>query len=301
MSCSSSTTPRSVRVPLSRTRTKISPSPSFEAHLWPSARPCTLLPRIHPPAKLVRLDTVSANSDAPACYRIHNIGFIQSYFWRNAGFDVIHDIPELHEYSARYDPTVIPIGQDATATIATSAEALPAPTQRRSGSTGYYTSADYHALYKSGELTPLAVAEAVLPLIRRDSNPRGKHSVAFLESNVDKVRAAAEASTQRYKDGKPLGPLDGILVAVKDELNMEGYKRTLGSKLDFTGGIQGTSWCVKKWQEAGAIVIGKTTMHELGLGESFLPVSRSLDPLPTHPLSYDCKWKNARNENAPRQ
>ncbi|KAF9884663.1 hypothetical protein FE257_001356 [Aspergillus nanangensis] len=190
---------------------------------------------------------------------IHSVGVIQNYFWRNAGFNVIRDIPHLHEYSARYDPTVIPIAHNA------SVAPLPVPTHRRTGPKGYYTSADYHALYKSGELTPLAVVETLLPLIRRDTSPPGKHSVAFLESNAAKVRAAAEASTQRYKEGKSLGPLDGIPVAVKDELHMEGYKRTVGSKLDFTNGIKGTSWCVKKWEEAGAIVVGKTTMHELGL------------------------------------
>lgn len=84
---------------------------------------------------------------------------------------------------------------------------------------------------------------------------------------MDRIRAAAEASTARYKNGTSLGPLDGVPVGVKDEVDMEGYKRTLGSKLDFTCKSGGTSWCVKKWQEAGAIVIGKTTMHELGLGE----------------------------------
>ncbi|KAF7592043.1 hypothetical protein BBP40_000766 [Aspergillus hancockii] len=192
---------------------------------------------------------------------IHNVNFIQSYFWRNAGFDVIRDIPHLKQYAARYDPTVIPVRGGKSNVLSE----LPAPSQRRRGSSGYYTSADYHALYKSGDLTPLAVAEALMPLIRRDTQPAGKHSIAFLDSQVERVRAAAEASTKRYKNGKPLGPLDGVLVAVKDEVHIEGYRRTLGSKLDFTGDFEGTSWCVKKWEEAGAIIVGKTTMHELGL------------------------------------
>ena len=29
-----------------------------------------------------------------------------------------------------------------------------------------------------------------------------------------------------------------------------------------------TSWCVQKWEEAGAVIIGKLNMHELGLGMS---------------------------------
>lgn len=143
---------------------------------------------------------------------------------------------------------------------------LPSPA-RRLGKQNYYTSADYHALYKAGELTPVDVVETLLPLVRRDAQPPGKHSVAFLELQVKAIRAAADASAARYKKGQPLGPLDGVPVAVKDEVHMEGYRRRLGSKLDFKYDLEGTSWCVKKWEEAGAIVIGKTTMHELGLGE----------------------------------
>lgn len=104
-------------------------------------------------------------------------------------------------------------------------------------------------------------------MIQRDTKPPGKSAIGFLESKIDIVRAAAAASTKRYRDGKPLGPLDGVPVAVKDEVHLKGYKRTLGSKLDFSHGFDETSWCVEKWEEAGAVVIGKTTMHEIGIGE----------------------------------
>ncbi|EGE80878.1 amidase [Blastomyces dermatitidis ATCC 18188] len=186
---------------------------------------------------------------------------LQAYLWRNAGFNIVRELPALKDYPPRYDPTVTPIADSSTA----HQSSLPLPTQKRDGQ-GYYTSADYHALYLSGDLTPTAVVEALFPLIRRDVNPPGEHSLAFLESKIDIIRAAAAASTERYKTGKPLGPLDGVPVAVKDEVDLEGYKRTLGSRLDFTGKTNRTAWCVKKWEEAGAIVVGKTSMHELGLG-----------------------------------
>ncbi|ODH12579.1 hypothetical protein ACO22_08125 [Paracoccidioides brasiliensis] len=187
-------------------------------------------------------------------------GFIQSALWRIAGFDVVRNVPGLNDYQPRYDPTVTPIANPSEAKHSS----LPSPSQRRDG-LGYYTSADYHALYLSGELTPTAVVEALLPLIRRDTSPCGEYSIGFLETKADIARAAAAASTERYKNGNPLGPLDGVPVAVKDEVDIEGYKRTLGSKLDFTGAENRTAWCVKKWEEAGAVVIGKTSMHELGL------------------------------------
>ncbi|KAL2863709.1 amidase [Aspergillus lucknowensis] len=196
---------------------------------------------------------------------ISSVGFIQGYMWRSAGLGTIHDIPGLDQYPVRYDPTVIPVHRGEKPRPGATG-ALPAPNKKRSGKTGYYTSADYHALYKSGDLTPTQVVDAILSVVRRDTEPPGKHSVAFLESVVEKARAAAEASTQRYKNDRPLGPLDGIPVTVKDEVHMERYHRTLGTVMDFTGDFAGsTSWCVKKWEEAGAIVIAKATMHELGL------------------------------------
>lgn len=136
----------------------------------------------------------------------------------------------------------------------------------------YWSVADYHELYLSGALTPLAVAESLLPLIRRDIVPRSDHSVAFVNSNVDLVLQAATASTQRYKEGKSLGILDGIPVGVKDELDVAGYRTFSGRKgnekiFDLK---TKTVWPVQKWQEAGIIVMGKLNMHEIGAGESDL-------------------------------
>ncbi|EPS25606.1 hypothetical protein PDE_00540 [Penicillium oxalicum 114-2] len=190
---------------------------------------------------------------------IHNIKFFQSYFWRNAGFDVIHKIPNLKRYTGRSDPTVIPLGSSSHG------HGQETVCRKRTSNRQHYTCADYHAWYNSGETTPVAVITTLLKSVQRDCTPAREHSTAFLESQIDLIRAAAEASSERYRQGKPLGVLDGVPVAVKDEVHVAGYKRTLGTKLDFKHGSDGTSWCVQQWQDAGAIIIGKTTMHELGL------------------------------------
>ena len=57
------------------------------------------------------------------------------------------------------------------------------------------------------------------------------------------------------------------MIRFPDELDLEGYSKCLGSCKDFTssnGAI--TSWCVQRWEEAGAVILGKLNMHELGLG-----------------------------------
>ena len=144
------------------------------------------------------------------------------------------------------------------------------PTQldtERSSAPRYYTGADYHNLYKSSKLTPTAVAKALLKLVQRKSTHPGAHSVAWLEAREDLILKAAEASTARYKSGQPIGPLDGVPVAVKDEVDLNGYKKCLGTLQDHTPNENTTSWCVMQWEEAGALIIGKLSMHELGLGE----------------------------------
>lgn len=138
----------------------------------------------------------------------------------------------------------------------------------------YHSIEDYHNLYKSGELTPTAVARAVLPLIRRDVAQPTAHAMAWFEINAEAILAAAEASTKRYAEGRPLGVLDGVPTAIKDEYDLDGYQTTHGSKNDYWGAAHAdenesyTSWCVRKVEETGALILGKLSMHEFGLDTS---------------------------------
>ena len=219
---------------------------------------------------------------------------MRSIAWRNAGFADLRDIRrQLEDYEPRYDPTVIPAIKPAPSKKESEAKSpkepsTPGPRPQPLPS-GYYSVADYHKLYLSGEITPIAVAKALLPLIRRDVENPSRYSTAWFESNVDLIMTAARGSTRRYREGKPLGPLDGVPTAVKDEYEIQGYRTCLGSRNDYTShpkdGSNTTSWAVRKLEEAGAIVLGKLSMHEFGLGKftllipvapisSYLPQSR---------------------------
>ncbi|KAI9852104.1 MAG: hypothetical protein M1824_002168 [Vezdaea acicularis] len=193
---------------------------------------------------------------------VSSLGFAQNFLWSNAGFNGLRGIKLLDDYEPRYDPTVIPIADSSTKLTTTEPGAS---TDTPEIASKFHSAAEYHGLYKSGKLTPTSVVETLLPLIRRDISPAGAHSVAFLQTKVDLVRKAAAESTARYKAGTPLGVLDGVPVAIKDEVDLGGYNKTLGSLKDFTRADGATSWCVRKWQEAGAVIVGKLSMHELGL------------------------------------
>lgn len=138
----------------------------------------------------------------------------------------------------------------------------------------YYTANDYHEMYKTGKATPLQVAEALLPLITRGSqNPPSKYEDAWVDSHGKDqlVLEAAKASTERYAAGKPLGVLDGVPIGVKDDTHIKGYVSHIGMKYNPSLPVfkeqEESVWPVKKLQEAGAVIVGKNCMHELGSGK----------------------------------
>jgi Asp-tRNA(Asn)/Glu-tRNA(Gln) amidotransferase A subunit family amidase len=176
-------------------------------------------------------------------------------------FDKVKDIAALTEYTPRHDPTVIPAALEGELL---SLADLPAAEPRKNEQT-YYTSGDLVKLYKAGTLTPVQVVEHLLPLIRRDISPKGSFSIGWVQARADLILEAAEASTARYKAGKPLSPLDGVPVTVKDQVDITGYDFWKGSPMNFKSPKDGTAWCVQKWAEAGAIILGKTVMHEIGM------------------------------------
>jgi hypothetical protein len=204
---------------------------------------------------------------------LENFGWIRRLIWNSNGFFKLRLLQEhIENVEPWFNPAVIPIshqhnGHDTEQTPE-SADSTSVSTPSKNL---YYSSADYHRMYLTGELTPMAVARALLPLIRKDISPPGQYSVGWHETRVDMVLAAAEASTLRYKKKCPIGPLDGVPCGVKDDYDIEGYRTNLGSANDYTektiNGRNNTSWCVKKVQESGVMIMGKLTMPEFGMGK----------------------------------
>jgi Asp-tRNA(Asn)/Glu-tRNA(Gln) amidotransferase A subunit family amidase len=197
--------------------------------------------------------------------------FLREIAWHNAGFGSVRKIRGLIEdFEPWFEPTIIPLPEDEHEEWAEETSDSPAVDRRtKYPDAKYYSVEDYRKMYLSGELTPTDVAKSLLPLIQRDMSPAGPHSIAWFETQANLVLTAAEASTLRYQQKCSLGPLDGVPTAVKDEYEIQGYKTNLGSRNDYTGTIleqeTSTSWCVRQLEAAGAIILGKLSMHEFGL------------------------------------
>ncbi|MQL79405.1 hypothetical protein Taro_011832 [Colocasia esculenta] len=132
----------------------------------------------------------------------------------------------------------------------------------------HWTVMDYSRAYRSGETSPLLVAKKFLAAIQQSSDMNLKMSF-FIRYNPEDILRQATESTQRYERGNPISVLDGVLIAVKDEIDCTPYPTTGGTKWlhKFRPCIE-DAHCVKQLRLCGAILVGKTNMHELGVGTS---------------------------------
>jgi Asp-tRNA(Asn)/Glu-tRNA(Gln) amidotransferase A subunit family amidase len=85
---------------------------------------------------------------------------------------------------------------------------------------------------------------------------------AFVALNLDAARTAADRSTDRWRAGKPLSPIDGMPIGVKDIIETIDMPTENGSPLfaGFRGNRDGAS--VAALREAGSVIVGKTVTTE---------------------------------------
>lgn len=140
---------------------------------------------------------------------------------------------------------------------------LSVSTPRKGG--GHVTIADYARAYREKRASPVDVADAVLAATEA-SNALTPPLRAIIAQDAADVRAQALAAAERLKAGRPLSVLDGVPVVIKDEVDVRGYRTTGGTS--FLGKQQATddAFAVKRLRDAGAVLIGKANMHELGIG-----------------------------------
>ena len=115
-------------------------------------------------------------------------------------------------------------------------------------------------LIKDRSVSPVEAVEAYLDRI---DSLNGK-LYAYLTVSRDEALRAARESEQALARGEYKGPMHGIPVAVKDQINTAGIRTTSGTPIfnDFVPDEDAT--VVSKLKEAGAILLGKLNMTEFG-------------------------------------
>ncbi len=121
------------------------------------------------------------------------------------------------------------------------------------------TAEEMLALFASRRLSPVEVLQAVTERVAR-LNPLLN---AFAVLNPRALDAAAD-SASRWRAGRPVGPLDGVPVTVKDLVDLAGFPTRRGSRTTDPAPVPDDAPMVMGLKAAGAVVLGKTTTTEFG-------------------------------------
>ena len=128
-------------------------------------------------------------------------------------------------------------------------------------SSGYTSAATLAARIRRGDVSPVAVVETVFDRI----DERDGEVNAFVHTQRETAMTEARAAERAVEEGEPLGPLDGVPVALKDlDTEMAGVPCTYGSRPFSDHVPEETSAIVQRLLDAGAIVVGSTNTPEMG-------------------------------------
>ncbi len=123
---------------------------------------------------------------------------------------------------------------------------------------------DLAEMIRNGELSSRRLVEVYLKRIQAIDGRNGLN--AYITVAGDKALAEAARYDKLAANKQFMGPLHGLPIAVKDNLDTMGIKTTGGSRILSSWVPPTDSHVVRKLKEAGAIIIGKTNMHEFAFG-----------------------------------
>ncbi|WP_368671735.1 amidase [Lewinella sp. W8] len=124
-----------------------------------------------------------------------------------------------------------------------------------------YTIPQFQEGYRNGDFTVAEVVQAYLDRIE-SMDQSGPELNSMIALNPDALEIAAELDRE-LADGKPRGPLHGIVVALKDNLDThDKMPTTAGSRALANSFPLQDSYVAAKLREAGAVIIGKANLSE---------------------------------------
>jgi Asp-tRNA(Asn)/Glu-tRNA(Gln) amidotransferase A subunit family amidase len=161
-------------------------------------------------------------------------------------------------------PIQIPLPLDAAAP----AQAAPAPEVAAEAAAlpevalgmRFETVARFAEAYRAGKTDPVKVLEKLSPQLARID----EELALFIVRTTDQARVQATEAAERLRKGEARSVLDGVPVVIKDEVDMAGFPTTLGTRFMATAATRDSA-VVARLKAAGAVILGKANMHEIGI------------------------------------
>jgi len=115
---------------------------------------------------------------------------------------------------------------------------------------------------RRGEVSSAELTETYLARIERHDGPLQ----SLLTVAAESARARALAADRALERGRLLGPLHGLPIALKDNIDTAGLRTTVGSRFFAERVPKEDAEVARRLREAGAVLLGKTALHEFALG-----------------------------------
>jgi amidase len=126
---------------------------------------------------------------------------------------------------------------------------------------------DIHTAFKSGKLTARQLVQAYLDRIAAyDKQGPNINSIITINDHALEDAGRLDAA---YGVSGPTGPLHGIPILVKDEIDTAGMPTTLGTQVFKDYRPPRDAFPIEKLRKAGAIILGKTTLSEYAAGDTY--------------------------------
>ncbi|GAA4879829.1 amidase [Serinicoccus chungangensis] len=142
------------------------------------------------------------------------------------------------------------------------------------------TAAALATAYADGSLSPTDVVAHVQQVV---DEKEGQLNAFAVRDAVDATLEEAAASARRWEQGRPLGPLDGIPVTLKENLARAGVPMTMGCAGVTPVAPEVDSPVARRCREAGLVVLGSTVMPDWGMLSSGVSSRHGITRSPLDP------------------
>jgi aspartyl-tRNA(Asn)/glutamyl-tRNA(Gln) amidotransferase subunit A len=144
----------------------------------------------------------------------------------------------------------------------------------------WLSASEIGAAYAAHKLSPVELVQALIREIEAHNPDCG----AFIRIDAEGALAAARHAEADIMAGRGLGPLHGIPVGVKDNIDFAGVPTTCHSKILLDNVAREDAPAIANLRAAGAILLGKQSLHEFAFGG---PSKELPFPFARHPWNID--------------